>query len=350
MLSIIKHGIILSKTTQPFEDHAVLNPGVIRNGAKILMFYRAVTAHNRSTIGFCTMSSPLEVQDRNSTALLSPEGDFESQGIEDPRVVCIDSTYYLSYTAYDGTNALGALASSTDLVNWKRHGIIVPQITYEDFEVYHQGKNHLNEKYSRYNKLKNYDHSVTHCPLVWDKNVVLFPRKINGKFCFLHRIKPDIQIVQGVENLLEISDEFWKGYFLDFERQILMSPVYKHEVSYIGAGCPPIETKDGWLLIYHAVHDTINGFVYSACAALLDLNSPEVELARLPYPLFFPNTPWELSGEVNNVCFPTGALVEGDSLYIYYGAADEQIAVASLSLSALLFELSLHPSKSNFNE
>jgi predicted GH43/DUF377 family glycosyl hydrolase len=350
MLSIFKHGIILSKTTHSFEDHAVLNPGVIKHGAKILMFYRAVTAHNRSSIGFCTLSTPLEVQERNPTALLSPEGDFESQGMEDPRVVRIDSVYYLSYTAYDGTNALGALASSTDLIHWKRHGIMVPQISFEDIQAYHKGNAHLNEKYSRYNKLKNYEHSGIHEPLLWDKNVVLFPRKVNGKFCFLHRIKPDIQIVRGVENLMEISDEFWESYFADFEKHILMSPVYDHEVSYIGAGCPPIETKAGWLLIYHAVHDTINGYVYSACAALLDLISPEIELARLPYPLFFPDTPWELSGEVNNVCFPTGALVEGDSLYIYYGAADEQIAVASLSLSALLFELSLHPSKSIINE
>jgi predicted GH43/DUF377 family glycosyl hydrolase len=110
-------------------------------------------------------------------------------------------------------------------------------------------------------------------------------------------------------------------------------------VSYVGGGCPPIETEAGWLIIYHGVHDTINGYVYSACAALFDLVNPQLELARLPYPLFFPEKTWELKGEVNNVCFPTGSVLIEDKLFIYYGAADERIAVASVSLAELLTAL-----------
>jgi predicted GH43/DUF377 family glycosyl hydrolase len=72
------------------------------------------------------------------------------------------------------------------------------------------------------------------------------------------------------------------------------------------------------------------------------MSNPQIELARLPYPLFYPEKEWELKGEVNNVCFPTGAVLEGDKLFIYYGAADERIAVASLSLKALLDELKLN--------
>jgi predicted GH43/DUF377 family glycosyl hydrolase len=87
------------------------------------------------------------------------------------------------------------------------------------------------------------------------------------------------------------------------------------------------------------VHDTIDGYVYSACAAILDLEDPLKEIARLPYPLFSPEEAWELKGAVNNVCFPTGTTVFDDTLYIYYGAADEQIAVASVNLSDLLAEL-----------
>jgi predicted GH43/DUF377 family glycosyl hydrolase len=79
--------------------------------------------------------------------------------------------------------------------------------------------------------------------------------------------------------------------------------------------------------------------VYSACAALLDLEDPQKEIARLPYPLFKPDKPWELKGEVNNVCFPTGTALFDDTLYIYYGAADEHVACASLSMSTLLKEL-----------
>jgi predicted GH43/DUF377 family glycosyl hydrolase len=93
------------------------------------------------------------------------------------------------------------------------------------------------------------------------------------------------------------------------------------------------------LLIYHSVQDTIEGYVYSACAALLDLDNPQKEISRLPYALFKPELDWELHGEVNNVCFPSGTLLVEDTLYIYYGAADKQIACASVSISALLKEL-----------
>ena len=123
---------------------------------------------------------------------------------------------------------------------------------------------------------------------------------------------------------------------------LCLLPKYSHEVSYIGGGCPPIETKHGWLLIYHGVTDTKEGHVYCACVALLDINNPQKEIARLPYKLFIPEREWELKGEVDKVVFPTGTVLIEDTLYIYYGAADERIACASLSLSALLTELLLH--------
>jgi predicted GH43/DUF377 family glycosyl hydrolase len=88
--------------------------------------------------------------------------------------------------------------------------------------------------------------------------------------------------------------------------------------------------------------------VYSACAALLKLDDPSIEIARLPFALFSPEYDWELKGEVNDVVFPTGTALFGDTLYIYYGAADEQIACASLSLSALVNEL-LRYTSSNEN-
>jgi predicted GH43/DUF377 family glycosyl hydrolase len=118
-----------------------------------------------------------------------------------------------------------------------------------------------------------------------------------------------------------------------------MDPKYKHESVSIGGGCPPIETEQGWLLIYHGIERTSKGYVYTACAALLDINDPSKEIARLPFPLFLPETDWELKGTVNNVVFPTGTALFGDTLYMYYGAADDLIACASLSLSALIKEL-----------
>ena len=148
----------------------------------------------------------------------------------------------------------------------------------------------------------------------------------------------NIQIV-CVNDFAELTPAFWQNYCIQLKDNILLTPKYTHEISYIGGGCPPIETKEGWLLVYHSVHDTIKGFVYSACAALLDLENPQKEIARLPYVLFQPDQEWEITGEVNNVCFPTGAVVVDDMLYIYYGAADEQIACASINIPELLAEL-----------
>jgi predicted GH43/DUF377 family glycosyl hydrolase len=142
-----------------------------------------------------------------------------------------------------------------------------------------------------------------------------------------------------VESLKELTKEFWEDYFINLQEHIVLDPVYPHESSYIGSGCPPIETEHGWLLIYHGVEETDHGIVYSACAALLDLNDPSKELARLPYVLFSPEYDWEVFGEVNNVVFPTGTALFGNTLFIYYGAADTTIACASVSLSALLAEL-----------
>lgn len=134
MVLVTKLGVLLEKTTLTFECEGVLNPATIKVGNTIHLFYRAVTTDNYSTIGYCTLSAPMLVATRNEKALLFPQFDYEFQGLEDPRIVEIEGIYYLTYTAYNGMNALGALATSTDLVTWKKKGIIVPQITYAEFK------------------------------------------------------------------------------------------------------------------------------------------------------------------------------------------------------------------------
>jgi predicted GH43/DUF377 family glycosyl hydrolase len=342
MLNIRKEGIILEKTTLDFENEGVLNPAAIKEGNWVHLFYRAVHKGNHSSIGYCLLNGPLQVENRNYKPILVPEFDYESHGIEDPRIVKIDKVYYLTYTAFDGVNALGCLATSTDLVHFEKKGIIVPQITYEEFNKLSKINPSIDSKYFRYNQHEGVLEKDGKEILVWDKNVIFFPRKINGKFYFMHRIRPEIEIVVAIENLADLTIEFWQNYLLNFNDFVLLSPKYDHEISYIGGGCPPIETAFGWLLIYHGVKDSLDGYVYSACAALLDLENPQKEIARLPYPLFKPEYVWELKGEVNNVCFPTGAVVFEDLLYIYYGAADERIACASVNLSELLQELLLN--------
>ena len=341
MVQVKKEGIVIKKSELDFECEGVLNPAVVVNSEGIHFFFRAVGKGNYSTIGYCKLSSPLTVSERLDTPVLFPQFEYECQGVEDPRIVKIDNLYYLSYTAYNGVNALGALAVSKDLQHFEKLGIIVPQLTYEEFNHLTVANDSLNEKYLRYNGNAGIAERNGKKLFLWDKNVIFFPRRINKKIYFLHRVKPEIQIV-AINKLEELTPEFWQHYFLHLTDHIVMAPKHKHEVSYIGGGCPPIETKEGWLLIYHGVHDTVKGYVYTACAALVDLENPQKELARLPYALFKPDQEWELNGEVNNVCFPTGTVMVNDTLYIYYGAADEQIACASVSISELLNELLLN--------
>jgi predicted GH43/DUF377 family glycosyl hydrolase len=344
MLQVKKEGILIEKTVLEFENEGVLNPAAIKEGAFVHLFYRAVQNGNHSSIGYCLLNGPLTIENRNTKPILTPEFDYESHGIEDPRIVKIENMYYLTYTGFDGTNALGCLATSTDLIHFEKKGIMVPQITYKEFHQLSDINPAIDSKYFRFNQHEGIIEKDGIKILVWDKNLIFFPRKINGKFCFMHRIRPEIQIVVAVQKLEDLTEEFWINYFINFNDYVVLSPKYDHEISYIGGGCPPIETEFGWLMIYHGVKDSLKGYVYSACAALLDLENPQIEIARLPYPLFKPEFVWELKGEVNNVCFPTGSVVFDDKLYIYYGAADERIATASLSISELVNELLLYKS------
>src|ERR1700704_4613952 len=133
MIEVKKEGVILRNTNLDFENDGVLNPAIIKEGNIIHLFYRAVRKGNFSTIGYCELNTPLTIKERLDKPLLSPEFEYESHGMEDPRIVKIDGLYYLSYIAFNGTNALGALATSSDLHHFERQGIIVPQIKYDDF-------------------------------------------------------------------------------------------------------------------------------------------------------------------------------------------------------------------------
>jgi len=341
MIEVKKEGVLFTNTGLEFENEGVLNPAVIRVGDSVHIFYRAVQQGNHSTIGYCRLDGPLTIVERWDKPIMVPELEFESQGVEDARIVKIDDLYYLTYTGYDGINARGALATSKDLVNFKKHGVIVPPITYSKFVYMAEKNGKVNENYYHNHKFYYQEADPDKKMLLWDKNCIFFARRIDGNLVFLHRIRPGIQIVV-IKDLKDLTKDFWKEYFLNFHENIVMDPIHQHESSYIGSGCPPIETKAGWVLIYHGVEMTEKGLVYSACAALLDLKNPAKELARLPYPLFSPEYNWELVGEVDNVVFPTGTALFGDTLFIYYGAADSLIATASLSLSALVAELLLN--------
>ena len=246
----------------------------------------------------------------------------------------------MTYTAFDGLNALGALAVSTDLNVFEHWGVITPlMIENED------GSTNYDRIATSYSEELAIDNNVE---FVWDKNVLFFPKKIDGKFYFVHRIKPDI-LFGNVTDLKEINVAFWEEYLSNLPSYRLdCDSIHLEKALYYGAGCPPIETEKGWVFIYHAAYDRDGELIYKAHCILLDLKNPLKIVASLPYCLFEPEYEWETNGNVNNVVFPTGCLVKGDLIYIYYGAADTRIACASFSLTEL-FESFIYLKKENEN-
>ncbi|MBP4138671.1 glycoside hydrolase family 130 protein [Flavobacterium geliluteum] len=346
MESVLKHGVILEKTERTYEELGVLNPGIYQEGNIVHLFYRAAKKGNFSTIGYCQLQGPLTVIERNSAPVFSPEFIYEIHGVEDPRITKIDDTYYLTYVAYDGINASGALATSKDLKTFRKRGIITPKFIMNEFTnlIRKHLQNPSVAKIFAFNMERNYPltETIKDNLFIWDKNVVLFPKKINGKFVALHRLFPSIQLFT-FEKITDLTENFWKDYMSNLPEYIVMEPKYEHETSHIGPGAPPIETPDGWLLIYHAAERREKGLVYHACAVLLDLHNPLKVIARLAKPLISPSEYSERHGYVNYVVFPTGTSIFDDQLYIYYGAADDKISVASVNLNALLIELKNNP-------
>ena len=149
---------------------------------------------------------------------------------------------------------------------------------------------------------------------------------------------PDIQIAY-FNKFKDLTLNFWKKYFSKLPDFVVLESKHWYEARNIGGGCPPIETDKGWLLIYHAVDDMDKGRTYRAGAALLDKKDPRKVIGRLHEPLFSPEKKWEKKGNVNNVVFPTGAVIFDEKLYIYYGAADTKIGVVSLNINELLNDL-----------
>jgi predicted GH43/DUF377 family glycosyl hydrolase len=334
MITVNNEGIILEKTHLEFENKGVFNPACIQTDGITHMFYRAINHNDVSSIGYCQLVNNKVVK-RLKEPVLFPEYNYEKKGVEDPRITLLEGTYYLLYTAYDGKNALIAYATSKDLVHFTKQGLISPKISYDEAEDIFRGPK-VRERYTMFEML--YKEREGKDILLFDKDASLFPKKFNHKFALFHRILPGIQIIY-FNSFSELTKDRWRDYLKNLGDFIVLDPLFWFENRNIGGGCTPIETKDGWLFIYHAVEDTPSGKIYHAAAALLDLKNPLKVLGRLKEPLFPPEASWEKSGVTNNVVFPTGAVVRDKRLYIYYGAADKLIAAKSVDLAELLTEL-----------
>jgi beta-1,4-mannooligosaccharide/beta-1,4-mannosyl-N-acetylglucosamine phosphorylase len=203
----------------------------------------------------------------------------------DPRVCWIEDRYYVTWC------------------NWY-HGPTIGAATTTDFSTYEQLENAY---------------------LPFNRNGVLFPRKINGNFAMFSRPSDNGHTPFGDIFYSESPDFVYWG-----KHRYVMGTAGGWQSTKVGAGPIPIETTEGWLLIYHGVLTSCNGFVYSFSAALLDLEKPWKVIARAEPYLISPWEQYECVGDVPNVTFPCAALVDGDTgrMAIYYGGADTVVCLA----------------------
>jgi beta-1,2-mannobiose phosphorylase / 1,2-beta-oligomannan phosphorylase len=333
MVKVRREGIIIGPTNLKFENQGVLNPACIKVGNNVHMFYRAVRKGNFSSIGYCKLDGPLKVAERSSKPILFPQYKYEAHGTEDPRITYLNGVYYMTYVGYDGKNARVAYATSKDLKKFRKGGLLTPKITYDKAENLFRSCGKLKDRYYLFESY--YKDKAGKDVLLWEKDAFLFPKKIKGKFALIHRILPDIQVIL-FKDFKDLTLDYWKEHFRSLCDHIVLQSHHWFETRNIGGGAPPIETKKGWLLIYHAVDDMDVGRTYRAGAALLDKKNPTKLLGHLHEPLLSPETEWELEGVVNKVVFPTGTAIFGKRLYIYYGAADKYVAAASVDVDELL--------------
>jgi predicted GH43/DUF377 family glycosyl hydrolase len=296
---------------EPIAEHDweckyVLNPGALRIKDKVYLFYRAVGNDDVSHIGLA-ITDGYQVFERLSEPIFSPLSPEEKMGCEDPRLIIISERIWMLYTAYDGNIAQIASAS----------------IKVEDF---------LARRYDLWQReglaFKN----------IWDKDAVLFPEKIQGKYILYHRIEPSIWITYMNELSFPCREQ----------HAIILGPRPGRmwDSLKIGAGAQPLKTRYGWILIYHGVD---YNYVYRLGIILVDLHDPQKVLYRSPNPVLEPEEDYEigLSGAwVPNVVFTCGAVAgsdkeildDDDEILVYYGAADTSIGMAKATLADLIPE------------
>ncbi|KND48766.1 MAG: glycosidase ph1107-related protein [Parcubacteria bacterium C7867-005] len=298
---------IIPNPGHAWEAQATLNPGAIHLKGTTHIFYRAISNDNTSTVGYATTKDGLNIDRQFSEPIYVPREPFEmkkidncNSGCEDGRITKIDDRIYMCYTAFDGIGP---------------PQVAVTSILEKDF---------LNHSF-------NWTPPKLLTPRgIDDKDACILPEKIGKKYLVLHRIGTDI------------CGDYMDS--LDFTKdkvntciRVLGPRSRAWDSVKVGIAAPPIKTKKGWLLLYHAisrVHHT-----YRVGAALLDLKDPTIVLARSSDPIFEPEEQYEKIGLVNNVVFPCGMVEKDGLLYVYYGGADKVCGVATMKMDILLSAL-----------
>ena len=294
-LTRAKENPILTPSDLPWENMLVFNPGAIMVEDKVYLIYRAMGKNDiHSRLGLATSRDGIHFE-RKKDPLYSGGGHpDESLGIEDPRIVKIDDTYYITYTAVSEDRKAKA-------TNWKKPQIALS--TTKDFKIF-----------------VDYDVII---PNLLGKNSSFFPKKVDGEFWLLYRAGMGKTYFAKSTSLTH-----WQDARSVFEERPGMWDCVR-----TGIGPPPIETEKGWLLFYHGVDQTNK---YGLGIMFLDLEDPRKILYRSPQPIFEPQADYEKFGFIPNVVFTCGAVEKDNQYFIYYGAADEVIGVATIEKSLVL--------------
>jgi predicted GH43/DUF377 family glycosyl hydrolase len=306
-----------------WEMKATFNPGAIYADHRVHLLYRAIGGDDVSVLGYASSDDGVSFNERpnepaympSSTKITVPKeeqkplepayfsGGGWNGGCEDPRLTLIGDRVYLTYTAFDGWGSIRIALSSIalqDFLNkqwkWKKPAMISPA-----------GEIH--------------------------KNWVLFPEKIHGKFAILHSISPKI-LVDYFDNLDDFDEE--EAVIKSKYDRISNTGAWDSWIR--GAGPPPLKTKDGWLLLYHAM-DLRDPNRYKLGAMLLDLDDPTRILYRSRTPILEPDFDYENHGFKAGVVYSCGAVINGGELYVYYGGADSVTCVAMANVDKFLSEL-----------
>lgn len=281
-----------------WESANVFNPSVIHHAGLFHMHHRAQGADWISRIGYAISEDGIR-WNRLREPVLWPQNPSESLGVEDPRVVEIDGTFYMSYAAYGRS---GDAPPETTIAG----GGITPMIARSDNLI----------TWERVGPIARGEHNKDH---------VLFPRKVGGRYASLHRRVPDVWIGYS-DNLVEWPEDYMAPIFGP-------RPGEGWDNLKVGANGPPIETEHGWLMLYHGVdHER----VYRLGVCLLDLEDPRRVLRRPAEPILWPEELWERRGDVPNVVFSCANPVAEGTVHVYYGGADHVIGLATCQLDDLI--------------
>ena len=279
------------------------------------MLYRAIGEYDHyiSRIGYGSSTDGFNFTRRNNPAIF-PTQEYEIYGMEDPRATQIGDEIFISYVVLSDyvksyPKVFSALAVTKDYKKFNKLGIITKNFNYNKGITFFPGKFKLDYNLSNNNNTNN-----------------------NTYYLILHR--PDISIDLNLKTLgRDIYLSITNSLSTLNNSIILLKPEQAWENLKIGTGPSPIKTRKGWLLFYHGV--SIDR-IYRVGAALLDLKDPRQIIARTKQPLLEPVEKYEKIGDVNNVVFPTGAVVIDKKILLYYGGADKVCCIASANLNELI--------------